>query len=527
MRVHQHCHTISISMIASVLPILLVSLPLQADTFFWTGSGSTSWTSSTNWSGPAGLYPDWWPDNAYVNGATNNPIVNTNIVIGFLVIQNAGHVSAGGNNPLSSLVVTSNGGLSGNAIIKHAGSKLIVRGSSNYRDFQCETLDIQNGAMLCLRENATIQADVRLLLKAGAVLVGNGEFDFSQTGGTIDPYNDGLIHSRFGTLRFYNSGSSVAVFDLDGPSEDGQIEAWGNSTLIIDTLIETEFNGTMAINANAELRIAEDWTLSDEAGSVLAFFGGAPAEPAILSGGSATLLGSVYVVSGESSLAAPTTIGSTAEIDLAAGATLRVDDTLVIDAGATFTGTGDVRVSDGTQLELAGGLLTSLTVINDGVLAVGGAGLGTSLVSNYEQGSTGRCEFDLCRNGGGEVIVEQLIASGSVVLDGELDLNPLSSCEPSPGDEFTIITAASVTGTFATVTGLPDVELIYAADSVTVRVPTLCPADIDDDGMVGINDFLTLLSVWGICGGCPADIDGDGMVGINDFLTLLAVWGPC
>ncbi len=26
---------------------------------------------------------------------------------------------------------------------------------------------------------------------------------------------------------------------------------------------------------------------------------------------------------------------------------------------------------------------------------------------------------------------------------------------------------------------------------------------------------------------CPADIDGDGNVGINDFLDLLAAWGPC
>ena len=26
---------------------------------------------------------------------------------------------------------------------------------------------------------------------------------------------------------------------------------------------------------------------------------------------------------------------------------------------------------------------------------------------------------------------------------------------------------------------------------------------------------------------CAADIDNDGMVGINDFLDLLAAWGPC
>ncbi len=26
---------------------------------------------------------------------------------------------------------------------------------------------------------------------------------------------------------------------------------------------------------------------------------------------------------------------------------------------------------------------------------------------------------------------------------------------------------------------------------------------------------------------CPADIDNDGTVGINDFLDVLANWGPC
>ena len=54
-----------------------------------------------------------------------------------------------------------------------------------------------------------------------------------------------------------------------------------------------------------------------------------------------------------------------------------------------------------------------------------------------------------------------------------------------------------------------------------------CPADIDGDNTVGINDFLALLAAWGPNPGHPADIDQDGTVGIDDFLTLLAAWGPC
>ncbi len=52
-----------------------------------------------------------------------------------------------------------------------------------------------------------------------------------------------------------------------------------------------------------------------------------------------------------------------------------------------------------------------------------------------------------------------------------------------------------------------------------------CPWDCgDNDGNVGIVDFLAVLAQWGTPGSC--DFDGGG-VGINDFLALLANWGPC
>ena len=64
--------------------------------------------------------------------------------------------------------------------------------------------------------------------------------------------------------------------------------------------------------------------------------------------------------------------------------------------------------------------------------------------------------------------------------------------------------------------------------SATVSVPgSLCSADLDGDGSVGILDLLALLAAWGANPGHPADFDGDGTVGILDLLTLLADWGPC
>ncbi len=55
------------------------------------------------------------------------------------------------------------------------------------------------------------------------------------------------------------------------------------------------------------------------------------------------------------------------------------------------------------------------------------------------------------------------------------------------------------------------------------------PADINQDGVVNINDLLILLGAWGPCGNCsdcPADLDGDCAVETVDLLTLLANWDP-
>jgi hypothetical protein len=57
-------------------------------------------------------------------------------------------------------------------------------------------------------------------------------------------------------------------------------------------------------------------------------------------------------------------------------------------------------------------------------------------------------------------------------------------------------------------------------------VPDPCPWDCgDNDGEIGIVDFLAVLAQWGNPGSC--DVDGNNVVEINDFLALLANWGPC
>ena len=49
--------------------------------------------------------------------------------------------------------------------------------------------------------------------------------------------------------------------------------------------------------------------------------------------------------------------------------------------------------------------------------------------------------------------------------------------------------------------------------------------DLDGDGVVGFQDLVALLALWGPCADpCPADLNGDGDVGFSDLTQLLAAW---
>lgn len=54
-----------------------------------------------------------------------------------------------------------------------------------------------------------------------------------------------------------------------------------------------------------------------------------------------------------------------------------------------------------------------------------------------------------------------------------------------------------------------------------------CPADVNGDDEVNIDDVFSVLQVWGTCDDCPEDINQDGMVDIDDVFEVLANWGPC
>jgi hypothetical protein len=125
-----------------------------------------------------------------------------------------------------------------------------------------------------------------------------------------------------------------------------------------------------------------------------------------------------------------------------------------------------------------------------------------------------------------DVGVQYVLEAGANGSELELRMWAVGDARPElPQVTATDSTYASGTNGLVAVSrqDLPgDVSVTF--DDVSF-VPEPCPWDCgDNDGVVGIVDFLLMLADWGTAG--PCDFDGGG-VGVTDFLELLAAWGPC
>jgi hypothetical protein len=225
-------------------------------------------------------------------------------------------------------------------------------------------------------------------------------------------------------------------------------------------------------------------------------------------------------------------ITNNGKFELVAGCCMELYD------AALFTQTGGETIANGYlvvyggPLDIQGGRLTGDDTVAGAVSNAGGSvEPGSSagdlgIYEDYTQGSSARLRIEL---GGPTPGVEYdvLDVGGTANLDGELRVDPINDYVPDVGTEFTVLTAGSVNGEFAEVTGPGQYTVTYNADNVTltVDVPPI-PGDLDGDGQVGHSDLGILLSDWNCTGGgCAGDCDGDGDTDHADLGVLLAHWG--
>jgi hypothetical protein len=97
----------------------------------------------------------------------------------------------------------------------------------------------------------------------------------------------------------------------------------------------------------------------------------------------------------------------------------------------------------------------------------------------------------------------------------------------APNNQFRIRFTASDVGAGSITEGGVDGVNLFA---VQCDPPPVCPADINADEVVNVDDLLAVINTWGACAGCAADFvppGGDGQVNVDDLLGVINAWGPC
>lgn len=164
-------------------------------------------------------------------------------------------------------------------------------------------------------------------------------------------------------------------------------------------------------------------------------------------------------------------------------------------------------------------LIAHAPVIDAGLLICTMTGVLQSRTTGGDHADTVECTFEFQHSKG---TLQTVTFEDDAIEPGIYDWSPFSLGMVVPAGTRSVLVTLTMERT-------DGISTDAYADNISFVLTILpCPADLDEDNTVGMDDFLILLAFWGPCDVvCLGDLDGDGVVGINDFLQLLAEWGPC
>ncbi|MCZ6736187.1 MAG: hypothetical protein O7C65_10410 [Planctomycetota bacterium] len=356
---------------------------------------------------------------------------------------------------------------------------------------------------------SAISSSTDLVFDSDTVLDGGGTINMNDTNG---------LNRIYGSVQFTNVDNTIRGSGLIGVNQP---------TIINQGTIIADQNNSLSIGPGNG-GMTNLGTLRAENGATLLLLAGF------------TTSGLVFAEAGSTVRRVATDYIQTA------GSTI-IDGILELNAGGTVTLNGGLLGGDG---------LVAAHVDNVAGTASPGSSAGTLTISgNYTQGINGAFTVELGGTMAGQFDV--LAINNNATLAGELHVAPINNFILQNGDQFVVLTAASVTGVFDTVTGAGVYNVTYNPTNVTLTV--LVPPSTADlsgplgprfpDGCVDAFDLGTLLGAWCSsasdpdppkdvdppCEGCTspnftlADISGaanvpDGCVDAFDLAKLLANW---
>ncbi len=342
-----------------------------------------------------------------------------------------------------------------NVVIDRPGVELTVTYSSGTTEIASLTSEeslVVSGGSLSLLATSTISSSLTL---SGGTLTGSGDLTISG----LTTWSSGTLS---GTEAFMADGGMSLEFitkTLDGRTIDNSgFASWSAGSInasngaVFNNLpgatFSCQFNGTIAHfpEVGDPLHFNNEGTLTKSGGT------------------GTTTLHATFANSG--------TVAAQAGI-------LSFNRGLVQIAGGTQLDGGGISISSGFVFDLDGGDLTGTgsltgTLLSDAVVSPGFSAGALSISDDYAQGTLGDLNIEIGGLSPGDEF-DVLTVSDQATLTGTLNIALIDDFAPELGNAFQIMTYASHTGTFDTVTGL-DIggdlvfELIYAATGVTLTV---------------------------------------------------------
>ena len=291
----------------------------------------------------------------------------------------------------------------------------------------------------------------------GAVEIANGGHAEVAFGDAFLGYFSGAV----GTATVSDPGS---LWDVKGELHLGSVFGGGS--------------GLLNVTGGGEVRSEHAYI------STLALLGVEVISAAIVDGADSTWLNSGNLYVGYS--------GRVGVLNVANGGSVESNNVIVESLGELH---GDGNVVGNVQ---NGGLVVPGT--SPGALTINGS---------YTQTTTGDLLIELTT----AFSYDQLLVTGNATLAGTLQIDSLSGFLPNGTQSFTILSANSVSGTFATEM-LPSVpglifDVIYNPQSVVLTVSPAFTADFDEDGDVDAADLAQWQGDFGANALSDADDDGD------------------
>jgi hypothetical protein len=230
----------------------------------------------------------------------------------------------------------------------------------------------------------------------------------------------------------------------------------------------------------------------------------------------------------------PTSINS-GTVEVQSGVLAFSNGNYIQTAGQTILNGGGLAMTGtlGLPVQLNGGILKGAGTVTGSVSNAGGTvqpGLSPGILnisSNYTQASGGALEIELGGLTPGTQY-DRLNVTGTAALSGTLKVALIGGFAPVLGQQFVVLTASSVSGTFSAVEALTPglaVNVLYGPTTVTLEI-TSVPAmgDCDDDGDADLADYTQFpecLSGPGVpysSSACEClDSDADGAIDLHDF----------